>query len=99
MRLLRILAVWIMLAGAPMGFAAEQAAVPAEAAGAVEHATEHKGEHTEHTISQRAEKLRPEGFVTNSMIVTWVVALGLILFAQVATRNMKEIPDGKQNFW
>jgi F-type H+-transporting ATPase subunit a len=33
------------------------------------------------------------------MIVTWVVALGLIIFAQVATRNMKEIPDGKQNFW
>jgi F-type H+-transporting ATPase subunit a len=88
-----------MLAGAPVGFAAEQAAVPAEAASATEKAVEAKGKHEEHTISQKAEKLRPEGFVTNSMIVTWIVALGLILFAQMATRNMKEVPDGKQNFW
>jgi F-type H+-transporting ATPase subunit a len=88
-----------MLAGAPVGFAAEQAAAPAEAANATEKAAEPKAKHEEHTISQRAERLRPEGFVTNSMIVTWVVALGLILFARVATRNMKEIPDGKQNFW
>jgi F-type H+-transporting ATPase subunit a len=32
-------------------------------------------------------------------VVTWVVALGLIVFAQIATRNMKEIPSGAQNFW
>jgi F-type H+-transporting ATPase subunit a len=37
--------------------------------------------------------------ITNSMLVTWIVALGLIIFAQVATRNMKEIPSGAQNFW
>jgi len=37
--------------------------------------------------------------VTNSMLVTWIVALGLIVFAQVATRRMKEIPSGAQNFW
>jgi F-type H+-transporting ATPase subunit a len=37
--------------------------------------------------------------VTNSMVVTWVVALGLIVFAQAATRTMKEVPDGAQNFW
>jgi F-type H+-transporting ATPase subunit a len=43
---------------------------------------------------------RPLGFpITNSMVVTWIVALGLIIFAQIATRNMKEIPDGAQNFW
>lgn len=35
--------------------------------------------------------------VTNSMIVTWIVALALILFAQLATRNMKQVPDGAQN--
>jgi len=28
-----------------------------------------------------------------------VVAIGLILFARVAMKNAKEIPDGKQNFW
>jgi F-type H+-transporting ATPase subunit a len=37
--------------------------------------------------------------VTNSMIVTWIVALLVIAFAQVATRNMKIVPDGAQNFW
>jgi len=26
--------------------------------------------------------------VTNSMLVTWIVAIGVIVFAQVATRNM-----------
>ena len=37
--------------------------------------------------------------VTNSMLVTWIVALGVIIFAQVATRNIKEVPEGAQNFW
>jgi F-type H+-transporting ATPase subunit a len=37
--------------------------------------------------------------VTNSMIVTWVVALGIIIFAQYATRTVKDVPDGAQNFW
>ena len=33
------------------------------------------------------------------MLVTWFVALGLIIFAQVATRDMKRVPAGLQNFW
>ena len=37
--------------------------------------------------------------ITNSMVVTWIVALALIVFAQVATRNMKPVPEGAQNFW
>jgi F-type H+-transporting ATPase subunit a len=37
--------------------------------------------------------------ITNSMIVTWIVALGLIIFAQIATRNVKDVPEGAQNFW
>jgi F-type H+-transporting ATPase subunit a len=32
------------------------------------------------------------------MIVTWVVAVVLILFTQLATRKMKEVPSGAQNF-
>jgi F-type H+-transporting ATPase subunit a len=32
------------------------------------------------------------------MVVSWIVALGLIVFAQIATRNMKKIPEGAQNF-
>ncbi len=55
----------------------------------------------EHGIPQSAQPLGGAGggFVTNSMIVTWIVALGLIVFAQVATRRMKPVPSGAQNFW
>ena len=50
-------------------------------------------------LSQKAlEIARPFGFpVTNSMVVTWAVALGLIVFARAATRNMAEVPGGAQN--
>jgi F-type H+-transporting ATPase subunit a len=54
----------------------------------------------EHGLSQKAVEItRLLGLpITNSMIVSWVVALGLIIFAQFATRNMKQVPDGAQNF-
>jgi len=80
---------WAFLTCAPaIGFA--QPAAPAQAAAA----------HAENGIPQKAQSLGFEGgFVTNSMIVTWIVGLGLIVFAQLATRNMKEVPSGAQNFW
>jgi len=55
----------------------------------------------EASLSQKAVEIaRPFGFpITNSMVVTWIVAVGLIVFAQAATRHMKAIPDGIQNFW
>jgi F-type H+-transporting ATPase subunit a len=37
--------------------------------------------------------------ITNSMLVTWIVAAGIIVFAQIATRRVKPIPSGGQNFW
>ena len=37
--------------------------------------------------------------ITNSMLVTWIVAAGVIGFAQIATRRIKAIPSGVQNFW
>ena len=43
-------------------------------------------------------KIGPLG-VTNSMVLTWVVALLIIIFARYATSRMKQIPDGAQNFW
>jgi F-type H+-transporting ATPase subunit a len=54
----------------------------------------------EHGLSQKAVEItRPFGFpITNSMIVSWVVALGLIILARVATRDMKHVPHGAQNF-
>jgi len=54
----------------------------------------------EHGLTQKAVEItRVFGLpITNSMIVSWIVALGLIVFAQVATRNMKRVPEGAQNF-
>jgi len=37
--------------------------------------------------------------ITNSMLVTWFVAGAIIIFAQVATRDIRPIPTGIQNFW
>jgi F-type H+-transporting ATPase subunit a len=37
--------------------------------------------------------------ITNSMLVTWIVATGVIVFAQLATRKLKPVPSGAQNFW
>ena len=52
-----------------------------------------------HGLSQKAVEIaRPFGFpITNSMVVMWIVALGLILFAQLATRRLAEVPGGAQN--
>lgn len=54
----------------------------------------------EHGLPQGAVEIgRPLGFpVSNSMLVTWLVALGLIIFAQLATRRMQRVPRGAQNF-
>jgi F-type H+-transporting ATPase subunit a len=44
------------------------------------------------------EIARPLGFpVTNSMVVSWIAALALIMFARVATRDMTRVPGGAQN--
>ena len=37
--------------------------------------------------------------ITNSMLVIWIVAAGVIIFAQIATRRIQPIPSGAQNFW
>ena len=59
-----------------------------------------KEEEAEHGLPQKAVEIaRPFGLpINNSMIVSWIVALGLIIFAQFATRNMKQVPTGAQNF-
>jgi len=53
----------------------------------------------EHGLPQKAVELgRPLGVpITNSMVVTWIVAVGLTAFVRVATRDMKRVPDGAQN--
>ena len=37
--------------------------------------------------------------ISNSMIVTWVIAGLLILSARLATRAVKDVPSGAQNVW
>ncbi len=67
--------------------AAEKAAAPA------------KKEHE--ALSLKAAELYHVGkfSITNSMLVTWIVAAGIIVFAQTATRKIKPVPTGIQNFW
>src|SRR5262245_6084814 len=57
-------------------------------------------ESAEHGLSQKAVEIgRVFGFpITNSMLVSWIAALVLIAFAQLATRKMEQVPSGAQNF-
>jgi F-type H+-transporting ATPase subunit a len=93
----------ILVAGA---IAAAVAAVgPAAAAQAAHAETQsHNGaaaQPAEHGLSQKAVEIgRPFGFpITNSMLVTWIVALALILFARLAMRHPNQVPSGAQNLF
>lgn len=52
-----------------------------------------------HVIPTHAEPLFNIGGlpVTNSMVVTWVVTLAIVLVVQAATRRIKLVPSGAQN--
>lgn len=54
-------------------------------------------------LTQEAVRFYPFGepgfAITNSMVVTWIAALGIILFARHATKQIREVPEGAQNFW
>jgi F-type H+-transporting ATPase subunit a len=52
-----------------------------------------------HGLPQAAVEIgRVFGFpITNSMVVTWIVAVGLVVFAQLATRRLRDVPRGAQN--
>ena len=58
-------------------------------------------EPAQHGLSQKAVEIaRPFGFpITNSMVVTWIVAVGLIVFARYSTRRMSQVPGGAQNLF
>ncbi len=97
MRSLRVIFASLLFLVAPvfvLKAATGEAAALAPAEAPVRAAVE-----AEHGIPQKAQSLGHKGgFVTNSMMVTWIVAAGLIVFAQLATRRMKEVPTGAQNF-
>ena len=58
------------------------------------------GAGSEEGLPQAAVEIaRPFGLpITNSMIVTWIVAVGLIVLARSATKEMKHTPGQLQNF-
>src|SRR5258708_20194710 len=84
--LMSILALMCGAALASSALAAETAA-PAQ--------VEHEG------VSLKAAPIVEIGkfAITNSMLVTWFLASVIIVFAQIATRRIKPIPSGIQNFW
>ena len=98
MRLLRVILVGLLLGGASLAASQAYAAMRPEAEATMAPGTP---AHEEHGLPQHAVEIaRPFGFpITNSMVVTWIVAIVLIVFAQVSTRRMKEVPEGAQNFW
>lgn len=97
MRMFRAILVCWLFAAAPVIAVSAAGEPPAVVENAAAKADLQPG----HGLTPRAAELwRPFGFpITNSMLVTWVVAVGLIVFAQLAMRNIKEIPSGAQNFW
>jgi len=88
----------LLLAGSCLpGQGAEPTAMnPAAGAAAAPGAAEHE----EQGLSPAASGIGRTGssFVTSSMVVTWSVALGLIVFVRLATRKMQLAPAGAQNF-
>jgi F-type H+-transporting ATPase subunit a len=96
-----LVAVLIAILGVSFpAFAAEGAPQPAavEAAHGAAGAHAAKEHHGLPEASPEIFKIGPLP-VTSSMIGTWIVALAVILFARYATKQMKEVPDGAQNFW
>jgi len=57
-------------------------------------------EQEEHALTPKALGIGPSKscFITSSMVVTWVVGLGLIVFARYATHKIQFTPSGAQNF-
>lgn len=94
-----LVAVLIAILGVNVpAFAAEATAHPAAVEAAHGGADAHAAEH--HGLPVAAPEFYIGPFpVTSSMVVTWIVALAIILFARRATKHMSEVPDGAQNFW
>src|SRR5882672_677159 len=102
MRLIKTILISLFLAGAPaLGLCAQAEGLNHQAETQSREATEHEEGLTPHAVELAAPELPFIGRfpITNSMVVTWAVALGLIIFAQMATRQMRQIPSGAQNFW
>ena len=86
-------------AAAKAGAAMEQVATDAKAAAKAEES--HSLPMQAPRLLKKGDEKRGEGIgfqVTNSLVAMFVVAGLLILFAQMATRNVQLVPSGLQNF-
>ncbi|MDG1890211.1 MAG: F0F1 ATP synthase subunit A [Verrucomicrobiota bacterium] len=100
--------IWLSLVAMPMAaVAAELEQDTAEIASEVAF-SELNGTHAEDHAAEAHHGLPPAAVpifelgpvvVTNSMVVSFAVALLLIIGAQMATRSMKDVPTGLQNFF
>ena len=95
-----LLLVWSAVAAEPGGVpeGAPAAAVQqdvAHAGSAAEMGEEHSLPQAAVPVLNKLGRLP----ITNSMLVSWIVAVGLIVFARVATREMRRVPAGAQNLW
>ncbi len=98
MRFSRAVLLVVLLACAPpVGWCAGAAAAAMPAVAAPAGAGEGVGEKGLSAAAETVFHLGPLP-VTNSMLVTWIVAAGLILFARAATRHLQAVPSGAQNF-
>lgn len=108
MRLLKIILASVLFVALPALLLAQEHAVissePATAAvgQAAAHTTEvaHAAHAEHHGLPSYAVKVFSIGpvVITNSMVVTIIVTLGIVFFAQLVSRNVKAVPSGLQNF-
>jgi F-type H+-transporting ATPase subunit a len=90
------LGVLVLMLATPL----QGAVVPQGAASGAQAANAEPGGKPEGISARPVDLWRVGGFtITNSMLVTWTVAVGLIVFAQAATRRLQAVPTGSQNFW
>src|SRR6266576_5593879 len=101
-RSLMVLVVLIMMSATWATAMGGQSDEPSKTlAATVNHsAAETNAEQKENGLPQKAVEIgRVFGFpITNSMLVSWIAALALIIFVQLATRKMEQVPSGAQNF-
>jgi len=84
-RFIKVILIWLALAIVPVaGWCGESAS----------------GEASEHGLPSKAVIVFNLGplAITNSMVVTILVTLGIVVFAQLATRKVQSVPSGLQNF-
>ena len=104
MRVIKIILLWVLLAGAPiLGHCAdaESSTLANEVTKEEQKIAKDEARAEKHELSPDALGIGKTGksFITSSMVVSWIVAVVLIVFARYATKNIQAVPSGAQNFW